>query len=236
VKKQLAALVVVTLLPVAWFYLHPHLTEAEDLTPQVNEALEASQPIHTQSSFIEKFEEKTKVIPHRTIYKEDPEKEAGEDTIVQEGTDGVNKKTIRVLYFQGQEYSRETASEEAKPAQDKIIYRGTKVVWKELDTPQGKIRYWKKLHVYATHYDSHCPGCNEWTAIGMRQGKGVIAVDPAVIKMRSKVYIPSYGEAIAGDTGGAIQGNIIDLGFEDAKTAGWSAHYVDIYLIDKAPS
>ena len=88
------------------------------------------------------------------------------------------------------------------------------------------------MKVWATHYDSHCLGCDEWTSIGMRQGKGVVAVDPKVIKYRTKLYIPGYGMAIAGDTGGAIKGNIIDLGFEDAKTAGWSARFVDIYLID----
>ena len=109
--------------------------------------------------------------------------------------------------------------------------RGTKIVWKTLDTADGPIQYWKKMRVYATHYDQHCLGCNEWTAIGMRAGKGVIAVDPKVIKMRSKVYIPGYGMAVAGDTGGAIKGNIIDLGFDDAKTAGWSAKFVDIYLL-----
>jgi 3D (Asp-Asp-Asp) domain-containing protein len=65
----------------------------------------------------------------------------------------------------------------------------------------------------------------------MRAGKGVIAVDPKVIKLRSSVYVPGYGKAVAGDTGGAIKGNIIDLGFDDARTAGWSARYVDIYLL-----
>ena len=69
----------------------------------------------------------------------------------------------------------------------------------------------------------------------MRQGKGVIAVDPKVIKLRSQVYIPGYGKAVAGDTGGAIKGNIIDLGFEDARTAGWSARFVDIYLLQEPP-
>ena len=114
---------------------------------------------------------------------------------------------------------------------NKIIARGTKIVWKTLQTPEGEIRYWKKMRVYATHYDSRCPGCNDWTAIGMKAGKGVIAVDPSVIKMRSSVYIPGYGKAVAGDTGGAIKGNIIDLGFDDARTAGWTARYVDIYLM-----
>lgn len=122
-------------------------------------------------------------------------------------------------------------STETEDPKDKIILRGTKIVWKTLDSPDGTISYWKKLRVWATHYDSHCPGCNETTAIGLRAGKGVIAVDPSVIKLRSKVYIPEYGFAIAGDTGGSIKGNIIDLGFDDARTSGWQAHFVDIYLL-----
>ena len=115
--------------------------------------------------------------------------------------------------------------------------RGTKIVWRTLDTPNGEIRYWKKLRVWATHYDggTGCRGCSGRgiTATGLKAGKGVIAVDPAVIKLGTQVYVPEYGKAIAGDTGGNINGAIIDLGFDDAKTAGWSARFVDIYLISQ---
>ncbi len=202
---------------------------AESLSQE--EVLSAPQPIHTTSRFETKLESVTEQLPKKTVYKDDPEKEAGDESVVEEGKDGKREKIIKITFYEGKEYEREILSTEVTPAVDKLITRGTKIIWKTLQTPDGEITYWKKMRVWATHYDQHCLGCNEWTAIGMRAGKGVIAVDPKVIKMRSKVYVPGYGHAVAGDTGGAIKGNIIDLGFEDARTAGWSARFVDIYLL-----
>lgn len=197
-----------------------------------NDTLPIYQPVTTESSFTEKLQEEIEVIPKKVIYEDDPETEAGEEKVLEEGVDGKKVKIIKITSTKdGEEYNREIISVETTPAKDKKILRGTKIVWKTLDTADGPIQYWKKMRVYATHYDQHCPGCNEWTAIGMRAGKGVIAVDPKVIKLRSKVYVPGYGMAVAGDTGGAIKGNIIDLGFDDAKTAGWYAHFIDIYLL-----
>lgn len=190
------------------------------------------QPIKTTSRFEEKLTEKKQVIEKQTVYKDDPETEAGLETVLEEGSNGQKTEIIKTVYYDGQKYSNEIVGTEIINPQDKVISRGTKIVWKTLNTADGEIKYWKKIRVWATHYDSHCPGCDQWTATGMKQGKGVIAVDPKVIKLRSKVYIPGYGMAVAGDTGGAIKGNIIDLGFEDAKTAGWRAKFVDIYLID----
>lgn len=201
-------------------------------TPSPTNSLPANQPITTQSSFVEKLEEETEILPKKIVYEDDPQTEAGEEKILDEGKNGKKVKIIKVIYsHDNEEYSREIVSVETIQPKDKKILRGTKIVWKNLDTPDGSIQYWRKLRVYATHYDWRCPGCNEWTAIGMRAGKGVIAVDPSVIKLRSKVYIPGYGQAVAGDTGGAIKGNIIDLGFDDARTAGWSARFIDIYLL-----
>lgn len=196
------------------------------------QALPVDQSITTESSFIEKLQEETETLDKRIVYEDDPDTEAGEEKVIKEGKDGKKVKIFKITYAKdGEEYEKKLISVETIPAEDKKILRGTKIVWKILTTVDGEIKYWKKMRVYATHYDSHCPGCDEWTAIGMRAGKGVIAVDPKVIPLRSQVYIPNYGMAIAGDTGGAIKGNIIDLGFDDAKTAGWSARFVDIYLL-----
>ena len=200
-------------------------------TPSPTESLPL-QPITTVSSFSEKLEEQIDILPKKTVYEDDPETEAGEEKVLDEGSDGERVKIIKItLSKDGSEFDREIISLETTPAVDKKILRGTKIIWKTLTTEGGEIKYWKKMRVYATHYDQHCPGWNEWTAIGMRAGFGVIAVDPSVIKLRSKVYIPGYGVATAGDTGGAIKGNIIDLGFDDAKTAGWRAKFVDIFLL-----
>lgn len=195
------------------------------------EVLGISQPIKTETRFEEKFATVSAAIKFETEYKDDPEIEAGEESIVQEGEEGKKITTTKITYYDGEEFDKDIVKTEIIEPKNKIISRGTKIIWKSLQTPEGEIKYWKKMRVYATHYDSRCPGCNDWTAIGMRAGKGVIAVDPKVIKLRSNVYIPGYGKAVAGDTGGAIKGNIIDLGFEDARTAGWSARYIDIYLL-----
>lgn len=201
-------------------------------SPSPTQTLPVNQPVTTESSFTEKLQEETEVLSKKTIYEDDPETEAGEEKVLEEGSDGKRVKIIKVTTtLNGEEYNRVVISVETTAPHDKKILRGTKIVWKTLSTSDGEIKYWKKLRVYATHYDSRCPGCSEWTATGMRAGKGVIAVDPKVIPLRSKVYIPGYGVAIAGDTGGAIKGNIIDLGFDDARTSGWTARFVDIYLL-----
>ncbi|MBI2018290.1 G5 domain-containing protein [Candidatus Daviesbacteria bacterium] len=201
-------------------------------SPSPTETLPINQPVTTESSFTQKLEEETEIIPKKIVYQDDPETEAGIEEVIDEGEDGKKVKIIKITFHKsGEEYEREIISVETTLPKDKKILRGTKIIWKSLQTPDGEIKYWKKLRVYATHYDSRCPGCNEWTAIGMHAGKGVIAVDPKVIPLRSKVYIPEYGMAVAGDTGGAIKGNIIDLGFDDAKTAGWKAKFIDIYLL-----
>src|SRR3989338_2256934 len=228
-QSILGGLLILGVLTITLLNGQPTPVEAESNIPQTPK--EPPQPIKTQSRFEEKLSETSEVIEKKTIYQDDQETEAGIETVLEEGEDGKKIKIIKTTLYEGQEYSKEIIGTEITPAKDKVISRGTKVIWKTLDTADGEIKYWKKLRVYATHYDSRCPGCNEWTAIGMRAGKGVIAVDPKVIKLRSKVYIPGYGMAVAGDTGGAIKGNVIDLGFDDARTAGWRAKFVDIYLL-----
>lgn len=212
-----------------YLYLYqPETPPPINTRPVVKELL---QPIKTNSRFASKRIEETRVIAREVSYKDDPDSEIGSENTLDEGADGKEIKTVEITYYQGEEYGREVVKIDVVPPKSRVVARGTKIVWRTMDTPDGQINYWRKLHVWATHYDSHCPGCGVWTATGMRQGKGVIAVDPAVIKLGSKVYVPGYGAAVAGDTGGAIKGNIIDLGFDDAKTAGWFAHFVDIYLL-----
>lgn len=231
-EKYLGIILIIALAVLAKSFWQPQAVLGES-TSSFTTTLPVNQPVITESSFTDKLQEETEILPKKEIVENDPEIEAGEEKVLDEGSDGKRIRIVKITYTKGgEEYSKEVVSTETVPAKDKKILRGTKIVWKTLQTADGEIQYWKKMRVYATHYDSHCPGCDEWTAIGMRAGKGVIAVDPKVIKLRSKVYIPGYGTAVAGDTGGAIKGNIIDLGFDDAKTAGWHAQFVDIYLIN----
>jgi 3D (Asp-Asp-Asp) domain-containing protein/uncharacterized protein YabE (DUF348 family) len=84
----------------------------------------------------------------------------------------------------------------------------------------GTVRLAKAaLSMVATAYTADCYGCSGWTKSGRHAGHGIVAVDPSVIPLGSHLYIPGYGKAIAGDTGGAIQGHRVDLGFNDNAAA-----------------
>ncbi|MCM3314715.1 MULTISPECIES: G5 and 3D domain-containing protein [Shouchella] len=85
----------------------------------------------------------------------------------------------------------------------------------------------KTLQMQSTAYTAACDGCSGITATGIDLNSNanmkVIAVDPSVIPLGTRVHVEGYGEAIAGDTGGAIKGNKIDVHVptkEDATNYG----------------
>lgn len=73
----------------------------------------------------------------------------------------------------------------------------------------------KVISVKATAYTASCTGCSGTTATGINikanPEEKVIAVDPSVIPLGSKVYVEGFGNATAADTGGAIKGKRIDI-------------------------
>lgn len=92
--------------------------------------------------------------------------------------------------------------------------------------------------VVATAYYAFGKGGNDIngngiTAIGLRARKGIIAVDPRVIPLGTRIYIPGYGEALAADTGGWIKGNRVDLCFESREECyRYGRRRIKIYLIE----
>jgi len=95
----------------------------------------------------------------------------------------------------------------------------------------------KKIMVSATAYTAYCNGCSGTTATGINLRENpsakVIAVDPNVIPLGTKVYVDGYGYAIAGDTGGAIKGNKIDLFMESSSEAySWGRRTVALTILE----
>lgn len=93
------------------------------------------------------------------------------------------------------------------------------------------------LTVEATAYTAYCEGCSGTTATGIdlraNPDLKVIAVDPSVIPLGSRVWVEGYGEAIAGDTGGAIKGNKIDVFIPDQQGAlDWGRKTVTVKILD----
>jgi 3D (Asp-Asp-Asp) domain-containing protein len=70
------------------------------------------------------------------------------------------------------------------------------------------------------------------TAIGIPVREGIVAVDPSVIPLGSKIYVEGYGEALAADTGGVIKGNRIDVFFDcREKALQWGRRTVQVRII-----
>ena len=93
--------------------------------------------------------------------------------------------------------------------------------------------YTAVMSMEATAYLPYDAGCTGITATGIPATYGVVAVDPGIIPLGSRVYIPGYGEAIAADTGGAIYGYRIDLCMEDYYEAmDFGRRVVTVYLLD----
>lgn len=93
----------------------------------------------------------------------------------------------------------------------------------------------KTIVVSATGYSTQQAGLSTHTATGidLRVNSRVIAVDPSVIPLGSKVEIPGYGVFIAGDTGGAIKGNKIDIHFSTVQQAlNWGRRTITIKILD----
>lgn len=186
----------------------------------------------TESRFEEEAVVIKETIPFETVFKENPEAEIGTQEIIQEGINGTRTEIYKVTYWDGEEIERYLADTIVDPPQGEIISKGTKIIIREMDTELGRLKYWRKLTVFATSYDGNCFGCRGLTTSGTPVKHGVCAVDPEVIPMGTNFYIPGYGICRSEDTGGEIKGEKVDLGFEDISRGWWKARYVDIHLLE----
>lgn len=95
----------------------------------------------------------------------------------------------------------------------------------------------QEMTVTATAYTAYCEGCSGVTSTGIdlisNPNQKVIAVDPTVIPLGSRVWVEGYGEAIAGDIGGAIKGNKIDVFIPSTQDAlNWGSKTVTIKVLN----
>ncbi|RDY66421.1 ubiquitin-like domain-containing protein [Halobacillus sp. SY10] len=170
--------------------------------------------------------------------KKDDSLPKGEKKVVSSGEKGLITKEYEVILKNGEEASRELIKETVEQeSKTEVVALGTKVEKKATaaassssnsssssrstssqasttvsrnDTSEAKT-----LYMHATAYTANCAGCSGITATGINlkanPNQKVVAVDPSVIPLGSRVWVEGYGYAVAGDTGGAINGNRIDL-------------------------
>lgn len=118
--------------------------------------------------------------------------------------------------------AKEVASNNSNSSEGQTLSRG--------ESNSGS--YSKVMMMEATAYAGHGITASGNPTNRNPNGYSTIAVDPRVIPMYSKVYVEGYGYAIALDTGGAIQGNRIDLFMNsEAECNSWGIRTVKVYVI-----
>lgn len=170
------------------------------------------------------------------ITQKDASMEKGNQKVVAEGQLGLTSKQFEVILENGKEVSRKLLSEKKlKEKQDKVVAVGAKDL--ALQVSRGEVSGGRELYVSTTAYTADCNGCSGHTSTGINlhanPNAKVIAVDPSVIPLGTKVYVEGYGYAIAADTGGRIKGYKIDVFFPSKSDAfRWGAKKVKIKILN----
>lgn len=173
----------------------------------------------------------------------------GQDEILEAGINGVAMIRTRIRYENGMEVSRVQESKTVlQEAKTQVVATGNKIVLSPVggDAPH---QYWYATEMYASWYspcNSGISGCSYGTASGAPAGFGIVAVDYSIYSYLAgmRVYIPGYGIATIGDTGGGpiIETSFgvprtkwIDLGYDDNNIGGLSG-WVTVYFLEPAPA
>jgi len=94
-------------------------------------------------------------------------------------------------------------------------------------------RYSRSLLMTASAYSAYDTGNSSRTCNGNLVRKGLVAVDPSVIPLGTRLYISGYGYAIADDIGGSIKGDHIDLAFDSHNEAlQFGRQKVTVYILN----
>lgn len=165
--------------------------------------------------------------------------------VIQNGQDGLKQTYIKKEYVNGELVSEVVEKEEVITEPINLVKeKGSRDF---IVTSRGDTRYSNSITMTATAYDlsfestGKRPGDRYYgiTASGTQVRPGVVAVDPRVIPLGTKLYIKSldgtkdYGFAIAEDKGGAIKGNKIDLFFETAEQVRqFGRRKVKVYILN----
>lgn len=156
----------------------------------------------------------------------------GNEEVIQVGRNGLNRLLVREKYHKGVKVGEEVVqtSQLVRPV-DQVIREGT--AESKIQSTIGLRSYSQMLYMEASAYLPYDGGGAGYTALGIPARYGVVAVDPDIIPLGTRLYIPGYGEAIAADTGGAINGYMIDLCMEDYTQAiAFGRRGVEVYILD----
>ncbi|GAB6172579.1 3D domain-containing protein [Paradesulfitobacterium aromaticivorans] len=152
----------------------------------------------------------------------------GMSRILEEGQKGMQRRVVKSILVNGEVNEEYVVNEFILNAPKKrVVIRNTKPVSGE-QVDISKLEISRSFVMEATAYTY----TGNRTATGVYPHEGLIAVDPKVIPLGSKVYVEGYGYAIAADTGGAIKGQKVDVFFSSLNRAlEWGRRPVQVFLL-----
>ncbi|MGM9528780.1 MAG: 3D domain-containing protein [Phascolarctobacterium sp.] len=195
------------------------------LYPGEKEPLQEGMKIYVLSKGEElEFSEASVDIPVK--YEEDHSVLFGKESVAHPGKEGKQKVVSKKIKNKDGSHSiKELTRHVILEPETKIIRKGMAM---SVYTPEGYKRYTKKISAESTAYVA----TGNRTSIGLVPYEGIVAVDPRFIPYYTKMYIPGYGIAMAGDTGGDMVHHRIDLFFNSYNRAiQWGRRHVDVYIL-----
>ena len=186
-------------------------------------------------------------IPFEVVEKPNNTMNDGETKIVEGGENGIKEKYYKITYKDGKPVNRSFVNEKiVKQAISQVVEFGTVLNFK--NSRGETVRYSKILDMNATAYTASFvdtgknPGDPGFgiTYSGLRVREGIIAVDPKIIPLGTKVYVEvpgaaaDYGFAIAADIGSAVKGKHVDLFFDSmSRVRNWGRKRVRVYILNE---
>ena len=178
----------------------------------------------------------SEAVEHVTVFEAD-DSLSGTQTHRVEGTDGLLVAEYRIVIEDGIEVEKTLVDRYYEPAPvDTVIYYAASALNSTTFSPADH-QVTKVMRMYGTWYNAASSGkpathpAYGITRSGMPLTKGIVAVDPNVIPLGTRLYIPGYGFAVAADTGGGIIGDRIDLGYPDGVAVDWYTGWTDVYIL-----
>lgn len=183
----------------------------------------------------ENIEIEEQIEPYETIFQGNLSLPIDVQEVTDAGAEGITRQRYRVRYENGEMVSRQLEDDWlAQAPRTRIVSYGQKIEPQTAVVDGQTITYWRRIRMLATSYSAASAGGNR-TRTGDLLRPGIVAVDPSLIPLGSKVLVPGYGYGDALDTGGGIRARRIDLAYDDASFVS-VLRWTDVYLLWPPPA
>ncbi len=218
---------------------HVVLGESDRVVPGLGQEVKPGQVVRVIRVSTKEMTYREEISP-KVVVRQDGNLDRGVRRVVQEGSSGLVERVARVHLEDGRIRERQILSTTwLRWPVTRVVALGTRPIVHTFVTSRGQVvRYTDVLAMTATAYYPGPESCGVKakgiTRTGARATYGVVAVDPKVIPLGTRLYVEGYGFATALDTGSAIKGSKIDLCYDTYREAiMYGKRKIKVYILAK---